>query len=620
MAFAKKRIGNKRYEDCLTNVQPETLPSVNLGILRNKDGHYGVRPLTLANPYLYYFLVRELTNSKSWEKLKDCFKAYSTPHIKVCALPIVPEKAETFHRSSTILHWWNEIEQHSIELSLEYRYMFVSDITNCYGCINPQSIEWALLCKGTQHENNKNLPMAQNLCKYLLALQQGRNIGIPQGSTLFDIIAEILLGYSDLLLHEKLENEGITGYEVLRYRDDYRIFCNDKDTLERISYILQGVLESLNFRLNSQKTKITDSIVTDSVKPDKLFYLYNTPIYNKKGIDFDSFEKHLLFILMFGRQFPNAGQLKTLLSDLDKRIEERLKPKKKKKGNDKYIILLFPNDDGAPSEEQEQDQEEECKSYLPGGSVRAMAAVAAQIAYENVLCSHYALRIISRMVSSLQDEEEKKSIINAVYQKLCKQPNSDYNQLWLQNITYQWDKTQHSSPYTLRLCQLVMEQTEDTLWNLTWLKPELTEGFPTDTIVDSETLKNLTPVITFRERRAYDEAAAKEKENGSKEKSKNSEQDKHKSKADSIFQALVDKGNAIIAQREKEWKEMQKSKPKEDSPSMQKKQELAKEATNITELKSMKAALKAQGYDDIDDIDFGDGEAVYTFNVSDLVD
>lgn len=44
---------------------------------------------------------------------------------------------------------------------------------------------------------------------------------------------------------------------------------------------------------------------------------------------------------------------------------------------------------------------------LIGGSIRAMSAVCAQIALENVSCCHYALRVFSRMVDSLKDEKEK---------------------------------------------------------------------------------------------------------------------------------------------------------------------------------------------------------------------
>ena len=496
LAYVKDTIGDKDYEDCLSDVRPDDQENVNLDMLLNKDGHYAVRPLTLANPFLYYFLAREVCCPKGWEAIRKCFAAYKVPHLTSCALPVVPEKVESFSKSATILNWWNVMEQRSIELSLEYRYMFMTDITNCYGCINPQSIEWALSCKHTKHENTENQKLAENLQKYLRALQHGHNIGIPQGSALFDFVGEIVLGYSDLLLHEALQREKLKGYEIIRYRDDYRIFCNDKDTLEKISYMLQGVLESLNFRMNSQKTKISDSIVIDSIKPDKLFYIYNTPVFNKRGSDFDSFEKHLLYILMFGRQFPNAGQLKTLLSDLDRRIEKWLKP---------YEVITmhlgFDKKGGDAKKKKEQR-----RRPLKGGTVRALTAVATQIALENVTASHYGLRVISRMVDSLDDLREKQDIIDKVFAKLCKQHNSEYNQLWLQNITYTRDKKRKKTPYTLRLCKLVMGESGEPLWNNGWLKPEYTRSLPYDSIVNQETLKKVTPVIMFRETRAYNDS------------------------------------------------------------------------------------------------------------------
>jgi hypothetical protein len=283
-------------------------------------------------------------------------------------------------------------------------------------------------------------------------------------------------------------------YTILRYRDDYKVFCNDKEALEDISYILQSVLESLNFRMNSQKTKISDSIVTDSIKGDKLFYLYNTPIFNKKGVDFDSFEKHLLFILMFSRDYPNGSQLKNLLSDIDKRIEKWLEP---------YEVEVTE----IPLEENETPVTKKVKrtKRLVGGSVRAMSAICVQIALENVSVCHYALRVLSRMVDSLKDMKEKRDIIDKVYNKLCEQPNSDYNQLWLQNITYTQDKKRKKSPYTMRLCKLVMGQNDVLLWNNDWLKAEYTDNLPIESVIDKDTLKKVTPVIVFRETRAYNE-------------------------------------------------------------------------------------------------------------------
>lgn len=295
------------------------------------------------------------------------------------------------------------------------------------------------------------------------------------------------------MLHEAIQREGIiSSYEIIRYRDDYRIFCNDKDELEKISYILQHVLEGLNFRMNSKKTKISESIVTDAIKSDKLAYIYNTPVINKKGCDFDSFEKHLLYILMFARQHQDSGSIKMMLSDIDKRIIDWLKPYEE-------TIITIPLLEG-----EEQKTEKVMKQRrLVGGSIRAMSAVCAQIALENVGCCHYALRVLSRMVDSLKDEKEKSTIINLVYSKLCKQPNSDYNQLWLQNITYQQDKENGTSPYKMRLCRVVAGDKNVKLWNNEWVKPKLLAGLRINEVVNPETLKKVTPVITFRETRMY---------------------------------------------------------------------------------------------------------------------
>lgn len=492
----KEVVGDTPYEECLQDgMSPENLSDVNLNILLNKDGHYAVRPIILANPFLYYFLVREICNEQAWALVKNIFEKFQVPHITSCALPVIPKEKEPFHKSTTIINWWSSMEQRSIELSLEYRYMFVTDITNCYGSVNPQAFDWAFSFKETQYENDTVNPISKNLKKYLRAFQQGRNVGIPQGSAIFDFVGEIILGYSDLLLHEAIQNAGITTpYEILRYRDDYRIFCNDKDVLENISYILQHVLESLNFRMNSKKTKISDSIVTDAVKFDKLAYIYNTPILNKKGCDFDSFEKHLLYILMFARQYPDSGSIKTMLSDIDERIENWLKSYEEK------VTTIPLVEEGEPKTKKILKQRR-----LVGGSIRAMSAICTQIALENVSCCHYALRVLSRMVDSLKDEKEKSAIVNLVYSRLCNQPNSDYNQLWLQNMTYQQDKKNGTSPYKMRLCRVAVGDKDVKLWNDKWIKISFTSGISNNIVVNKETLKSVTPVITFRETRLYNE-------------------------------------------------------------------------------------------------------------------
>ena len=518
LLYVRESIGEKLYDECLTDIRPDDLPNVNLDILLNKDGHYAVRPLILANPFLYYFLVREVCSENNWQVIKELFEKFKVPHITSCAIPVIPNEKEAFHKATTINNWWNSMEQRSIELSLEYRYMFVTDITNCYGSVNPQTFDWAFSLKDTSHAKGIQSPIAKNIQKFLCALQQGRNIGIPQGSAIFDFVGEIILGYADLLLHEALQEKAkeyeeqgkaFPDYEIIRYRDDYRIFCSNKDTLEEISYILQKVLEKLNFRMNSQKTKISESIVMDAVKSDKLAYIYNTPIFNKKGVDFDSYEKHLLYILMFSRQYPDSGSVRIMLSDIDKRIEKHLRSfdeKNNSKAENWESIDLDEEAKPAKSEGVFLEQKTYKRpKYIPGGSIRALSAVCTQIALENVGCVHYALRIISRMIDSLKDMKEKQSIIDLVYNKLCNQPNSDYNQLWLQNMTYTQDKKKGASPYSLRLCQLVVGKKVQPLWNNDWLDFKLAVNLRYDSIVNKETLKKVTPVIMFRETRMYND-------------------------------------------------------------------------------------------------------------------
>lgn len=494
LQFTRERVGDARYEDCVSETDVASLADANFELLLNKDGKYGVRPLTLVNPYLYYFLCREVCEESHWTAIKECFKSFDVPHVTSCAMPVIPAKREAFPKSTVILNWWSEMEQRSLELSLRYRYMFVTDITNCYGSINPEAIKWAMSLKDTSQANKKNREFSDNVIKLIKRMQQGRNIGIPQGSALFDFISEIVLGYSDLLLHEaiqKMAKEGMDfgDYEILRYRDDYHIFCNDKDKLERLSYTLQQVMERLGFRMNTQKTFISDSIITDSIKRDKLFYIFNTPIFNKKGCDFDGIEKHFLYLLMFARKHPNAGQLKNMLSDLDRRIEKFLKPRQKK-------VTTINLEDGTTKEET--------ITITPHikENKRAIIAVATQLAVENISIVNYVLRVISRILKDIEDKQEREDIIALVYNRLRHQPNSTYTQVWLQNITFLNDKVKGESPYDLPLCKLVMgERTK--LWNNTWLKPALTKGFPLSSIVDKNTLRKNDSIIVFKETRAY---------------------------------------------------------------------------------------------------------------------
>lgn len=520
LKYVADGIGDKSLNECINgDCLPESLHGVNLDVITNKDGRYAVRPLTLANPFLYYMLARDICSEQAWTAIKECFKLFGNEHITACAIPMVKidDKPESFKGATSTLNWWNSMEQRSIELSLKYSYMFMTDITNCFGQINPESIAWALARNNTPYQTDENASLATDIQRYLRAMQEGKNIGIPQGSALFSLIAEIILGYTDMLLAQeitKAKEEGTLPtdleYEILRYVDDYRIFCNDRDALEKISYILQHILEQFNFRMNPSKTRTSSELITDTIKPDKAFYIFNTPIESKqtykdeegherkeRGYDFDGFQKHLLFIYEFSKRFPNSGQLVTQLEAFSKRVEEQLSTK-----TISYEEVSINLETG---ETIKENKTKERKGHL-WENISAMVAISVEIAANNLRAANNALKIASQLLSDMcpEEQQKKKEIIGLIYKKLYRIPNSAFLQVWLQNITHTTDDWSSAEVYDMPLCKIVAKRPV-TLWNNKWLIPEIASTFPQDSIVDRETLAKTGQVITFKAKRQYDE-------------------------------------------------------------------------------------------------------------------
>ncbi|MDE5821769.1 MAG: RNA-directed DNA polymerase [Paramuribaculum sp.] len=520
LKYAADSIGNKSLDKCInSDCLPESVQGVNLDVITNKDGRYAIRPLTLANPFLYYMLARDICKESAWTAVKECFKLFSNEHISACAIPMVKvnDKPEPFKGATSILNWWNSMEQRSIELSLKYRYMFITDITNCFGQINPESISWALARKGTPHETVENTELASVIQRYLRAMQEGKNIGIPQGSSLFSLIAEIILGYADMLLAQEISKEQEKGclpkdleYEILRYVDDYRIFCNDRDALDMLSYMLQRILERFNFRMNSSKTRTSCELITDTIKPDKAFYIFNTPIESKqtykdedgherkeRGYDFNGFQKHLLFIYEFSKRFPNSGQLVSQLEAFSKRVEEQLSTKRI--SNEEATIDIEKNVITTKTQTKER------KGHL-WENISAMVAISVEIAANNLRAANNALKIASQLLSDMrkEDVQKKREIIDLIYRKLIRIPNSAFLQVWLQNITHTTDDWSVGEIYDMPLCKIVARQPV-ILWNNSWLNPNIADALPQEGIVDRDVLAKTGQVITFKAKRQYDE-------------------------------------------------------------------------------------------------------------------
>ncbi len=186
---------------------------VNYKILLSKDGKFAWRPYQIIHPFIYVNLVQSITQEKHWNTIKDCFKSYQqNPKIECHSIPVL-DTEENSAKENQIHEWWQKVEQRSITLALEYNHVLHLDISNCYGSIYTHSISWALHTKkeAKKPENRRKDEFIGNVIdKHIQDMSNGQTNGIPQGSVLMDFIAEMVLGYADSQLTQRLKKKKST--------------------------------------------------------------------------------------------------------------------------------------------------------------------------------------------------------------------------------------------------------------------------------------------------------------------------------------------------------------------------------------------------------------------------
>ena len=469
LSYVEGKVGNKTLKEILKegDKMPSEFEGVNHRILVKKDAKFTYRPIDVANPYLYYLLVRQMTTRSNWKDIKNHFATFACPNIDVISIPTVKGDRDKSHKAAGISDWWENLEQKTLALSLKYRYMFVTDITNCYGSIYTHFIARALLGGKDVAKSKKGKPglLGNIIDTYMQGMQYGQTNGIPQGSVLFDFIAEIVLGYADSLLGKKLTEEGITKYKILRYRDDYRIFSNKKDELEGIAFHLQAILADFNFQLNAKKTLLTEDVIENALKPDKLAYMKG-PLYRKTNKRIYStastLQQELLYIHQFAKEFPNCGTLIKLLTAFSERLSKR-----KKNVNDPEILI----------------------------------AILTEIVLSSPKCYPIVLQICSMLINNLPTTAEREDVVKDIYEKFQLIPNIGELQIWMQRITYKWAKP---IAYPEPICKVVANEPEVVLWNNDWVADEYKDAFPQYKICTNWLRDCYTPVIDIDEVSLFD--------------------------------------------------------------------------------------------------------------------
>lgn len=429
----------------------------NYIIMSGKGSRYSWRPLQLINPYVYVSLVNLLTKKENWEELKNIFKRFkSNNKIKNCSLPLITEAQKT-KKASQILNWWRQIEQHSLETSLEFSYLFTTDITDFYPSIYTHSIAWAVNGKDTAKRDHSLTLLGNAIDCHIQMMSNAQTNGIPQGSVLMDFIAEIILGYADEELTKKLIENNIEEYKILRYRDDYRIFVNNPCDGEAILKLLTEVLINLGLKLNSSKTQNISDLILGSIKEDKIAFLQNQwlSLFYKTTheIPFNA-QKFLLMLYDFSRKYPNSGALKRALNDFFDNIEIDEKQSK------------------------------------------PLIAIATEIAFYNSQTYPVISALLSKFIAHLS-VLEKETIITKIIKKFKRMPNTGYLDIWLQRITYPFNPTME---YSEKLCKILQTSSDQiSIWNFDFLSQSERDFLANISIIDNKKTQELSNIMESSE-------------------------------------------------------------------------------------------------------------------------
>jgi RNA-directed DNA polymerase len=150
-------IGNSNVKG-MQKDKPRNYELVNYPLLSNKDGRHAWRPLQLINPALYISLVNQVTSKSNWNFIRARFAEFQAVSNSRCLSIPVRSRTTSKDKAAQIFHWWQGVEQASIELALDYAYVFHADVTDCYAAIYTHSIAWALHGKATAKAKRADMP------------------------------------------------------------------------------------------------------------------------------------------------------------------------------------------------------------------------------------------------------------------------------------------------------------------------------------------------------------------------------------------------------------------------------------------------------------------------------
>ena len=491
----KKNVPRKDNPSKNRNLEPKEFDNVNYKLYHNKNGKYSWRPFELIHPLLYVNLINTITEQSNWDTILKRFKRLNRrTQIECMSMPIVSENDKS-DKANQILEWWKNIEQKSLELGLEYKYIYHTDISDCYASIYTHSIPWALHSKRVSKQKKSSL-IGDRIDTQIQAMAFGQTNGIPQGSVLMDFIAEIVLNYADLLLTLKLRKIKKSKFKIIRYRDDYRIFVNDLSVAEDIVKNLTEVLMELGLKLNSSKTESFDNVIANSIKVDKLNWL----MIKDNNI---SLQKKLLLLHKYSLEHTNSSILCQELQNIFNIIN------KKTTINIIFFLKSLTYSKTKPTINLIEQTFQPNKFYYAlkkrknkfqkNENIIVLLSIIVDIAFLNPKSYATSSAIISQLLEYIE-ENKRRELIGKILKKFSTIPNTGYMEIWLQRAVRKYQENFRTSLYNLKepICNLV-DGEDVKLWENDWLNNDANTIFNDNSIINKDILNNLPFIIKWNE-------------------------------------------------------------------------------------------------------------------------
>lgn len=213
------------------------------------------RIFSIQHPFNYHDIIFYL--KENWDDVinhlfhkENKIYSYSFP----ISLTKKKEPSLSNLRSGRMIYEWLAMAERDLILDAKhYQFIARTDISNFYSSIYTHSIAWAFHGRENALQDREYNLFGNKIDRLVQYANDGRTNGIPIGSVLSDLIAEIILSSIDRETSEELKD---INFLAVRFKDDYRFLCESESKAKQILKVLSKNLSFYNLSIHENKTSI----------------------------------------------------------------------------------------------------------------------------------------------------------------------------------------------------------------------------------------------------------------------------------------------------------------------------------------------------------------------------